>query len=381
MMKDICKVLNADLESVLNGEYDSFGNIDYDGKLYWVKVDMLSALSAYVPINNTNKKWEVIYTLYFGRDENCSTKIAEFRFFDGEPKKHIVNQMSQIILHWISKTRIKKPKEKKCEFKYLDEDEARINKASENLGMKFEPRDDHATCTISYNDIYEMTNMTKAELEQKYWEAQRRIDEYEAERDRFLKDIDDRDQSISDLIDANEKLTKENDKLSVDISREKDKHDAATEKCKELTKDAEFWKEKAYEMDKKNCELRIRNRELEKELTEKSKRFDMKIEVTPETCYQIDVLAREIDRLEKENKNYKGMLDRIHEIIEGDISNITDETDNKKNPKEFREIRVRECFGRPYYEILYKEDGQMHVGYSSYKLDKVSEWLKEFFID
>ena len=58
-----------------------------------------------------------------------------------------------------------------------------------------------------------------------------------------------------------------------------------------------------------------------------------------------------------------------------------DETDNKKKPKEFREILVRECFGRPYYEILYKEDGKMHVGYSSYKLDKVSEWLKEFFID
>lgn len=247
-----------------------------------------------------------------------------------------------------------------------------------------------------------MTNMTKAELEQKYWEAQRKIDEYERERDRFLKDIDERDQSISDLIDANEKLTKENDKLSVDISREKAKHDTATEKCKELAKDVEFWKGKAYEMDKKNCELRSRNRELEKdcdaradvinyqrerieklekELNEEKQRPHCKVEVTPETCYQIDMLAREIDRLEKENKNCKEMLDRIHEIIEGDISNKTDETDNKKNPKEFKEILVRECFGRPYYEILYKEDGQMHVGYSSYKLDKVSEWLKEFFID
>lgn len=109
-MKDICKVLNSDLESVLNDEYDSFGDIDYDGNLYWVRVYMHGVLSVYVPINNTNKKWEITYALYFGRDENCSTKIAEFTFFDGEPKKHIINQMSQMILHWISKTRIKKPK-------------------------------------------------------------------------------------------------------------------------------------------------------------------------------------------------------------------------------------------------------------------------------
>lgn len=413
MMKDICKVLNADLESVLNGEYDSFANIDYDEKLYWVRICRHDVLSAYVPTNNTNIKWDVIYTLYFGRDENCSTKIAEFRFFDGEPKKHIVNQMSQIILHWISKTRIKKPKEKKCEFKYLDEDEARINKASENLGIKFEIRDDHL-----YFQEDTMTNMTKAELEQKYWEAQRKIDEYERERDRFLKDIDERDQSISDLIDANEKLTKENDKLSVDISREKDKHDAATEKCKELTKDTEFWKEKAYEMDKKNCELRSRNRELEKELDEEKCKLVRKVEFIPETYYQIDILQKKVEKLESDNESYElenndlvcSLAHKTRQIEKLEEKNTelenaleaaelkarknwinsrfgrmgyfdTDMIDNKKNPKEFREILVRECFGRPYYEILYKEDGQMHVGYSSYKLDKVSEWLKEFFID
>lgn len=263
-----------------------------------------------------------------------------------------------------------------------------------------------------------MTNMTKAELEQKYWEAQRKIDEYERERDRFLKDIDERDQSISDLIDTNEKLTKENDKLSVDISREKDKHDAATEKCKELAKDVEFWKGKAYEMDKKNCELRSRNRELEKELDEEKRKLICKVEITPETCQAIDILQKKVEKLESDNESYElenndlicSLAHKTRQIEKLEEKNTelenaleaaelkarknwinsrfgrmgyfdTDMIDNKKNPKEFREILVRECFGRPYYEILYKEDGQMHVGYSSYKLDKVSEWLKEFFID
>lgn len=219
--------------------------------------------------------------------------------------------------------------------------------------------------TIKYLDGYDifntkedtMTNMTKTELEQKYCEAQRKIDEYERERDRFLKDIDKRDQSISDLIDANEKLTKENNKLSVDISKKNDEIDSLlyeldgvqiklsnktrdyetykhlaenlndenarlntikielSKTAKELAKDVKFWKEKAYEMDKKNCEFRSRNRELEKELEKEKLRLVCKVEVTPETCYQIDILAREIDRLEKENKNCKGMLDTQHEHI------------------------------------------------------------------
>lgn len=103
-----------------------------------------------------------------------------------------------------------------------------------------------------------------------------------------------------------------------------------------------------------------------------------------------------IERLKKENDE----LSRINSIRLGDINRLQDKIDilelqNKsledeknaslskefKKSKEFKEILVRECFGRPYYEILYEEDGQMHVGYSSYKLDKVSEWLKEFFID
>lgn len=223
-------------------------------------------------------------------------------------------------------------------------------------------------------------------------------------------------------------------KLGSELDKAIKKHDAATEKCKELAKDVEFWKEKAYEMDKKNCELRSRNRELEKdcdaradvinyqrerieklekELEKEKQRLHCKVEITPETCCQIDILAREIDKLEKENKNCKDMLDTQHEHIKRveeenvelknalEAANLklkkqigclwfdilsnapSDYPKNvyKKKSKEFKEILVRECFGRPYYEILYKEDGNMHVGYSSYKLDKVSEWLKEFFID
>lgn len=36
--------------------------------------------------------------------------------------------------------------------------------------------------------------------------------------------------------------------------------------------------------------------------------------------------------------------------------------------------------GKPYYSIQYIENGERHIGYSSYKLDCVSEWLREYFI-
>lgn len=72
------------------------------------------------------------------------------------------------------------------------------------------------------------------------------------------KHMSDKNEKIDILVTANEKL-------EIELSKAVKKHDAATEKCKELAKDVEFWKEKTYEMDKKNCELRSRNRELEKD--------------------------------------------------------------------------------------------------------------------
>lgn len=56
---------------------------------------------------------------------------------------------------------------------------------------------------------------------------------------------------------------------------------------------------------------------------------------------------------------------------------------------EFVEILIRETDGypyytdgkpHPYYEIHYIENGEHHVGYSSYSIKQVSEYLKEFFI-
>lgn len=45
------------------------------------------------------------------------------------------------------------------------------------------------------------------------------------------------------------------------------------------------------------------------------------------------------------------------------------------------EIIVHGTVDRPYYEIKYREvgDSEYHIGYSSYKLDNVLEWLKECF--
>ena len=37
--------------------------------------------------------------------------------------------------------------------------------------------------------------------------------------------------------------------------------------------------------------------------------------------------------------------------------------------------------GKPYYHIQYlNEKGERHIGYSSYKLDCISEFLREYFI-
>jgi len=45
------------------------------------------------------------------------------------------------------------------------------------------------------------------------------------------------------------------------------------------------------------------------------------------------------------------------------------------------EIVVHGTKEKPYYEIKYRDlsDGQIHIGYSSYNLDFVFEWLEECF--
>ena len=47
---------------------------------------------------------------------------------------------------------------------------------------------------------------------------------------------------------------------------------------------------------------------------------------------------------------------------------------------EFVKLTVRDINGKPYYSIIYLEDGNEFEGYSSYSLDVVSDYLKEYFI-
>lgn len=46
---------------------------------------------------------------------------------------------------------------------------------------------------------------------------------------------------------------------------------------------------------------------------------------------------------------------------------------------EFVKLTVRDINGKPYYSIIYLEDGNEIEGYSSYSLDVVSDYLKRYF--
>lgn len=47
--------------------------------------------------------------------------------------------------------------------------------------------------------------------------------------------------------------------------------------------------------------------------------------------------------------------------------------------KDFVMLKVRDLNGRPYYSIIYLEEGCEHEGYSSYDLKVISEYLKRYF--
>lgn len=55
--------------------------------------------------------------------------------------------------------------------------------------------------------------------------------------------------------------------------------------------------------------------------------------------------------------------------------------DVKKTKVESLDIIVTMMEDKPYYEIKYKEVGSNHfcIGYSSYRLDYVLEWKKQYF--
>ena len=45
----------------------------------------------------------------------------------------------------------------------------------------------------------------------------------------------------------------------------------------------------------------------------------------------------------------------------------------------FVKLTVRDSNGRPFYSIIYLEDGNEFEGYSSYSLDVISDYLKRYF--
>ena len=47
--------------------------------------------------------------------------------------------------------------------------------------------------------------------------------------------------------------------------------------------------------------------------------------------------------------------------------------------KECEELKVIDLNGRPYYSIIYLEEGCEHEGYASYDLMVISEYLKRYF--
>lgn len=66
------------------------------------------------------------------------------------------------------------------------------------------------------------------------------------------------------------------------------------------------------------------------------------------------------------------------------FDNIADSNCNGRDIKvkvTSAEIVVHGTIDKPYYEIKYREIGssEYHVGYSSYDLNNVFEWLKECF--
>ncbi|MBR0090592.1 MAG: hypothetical protein IJP92_02720 [Lachnospiraceae bacterium] len=44
-------------------------------------------------------------------------------------------------------------------------------------------------------------------------------------------------------------------------------------------------------------------------------------------------------------------------------------------------VTYKEYAGKPYYEIMYEENGEVIVGFGTYNIDILSEWINEYFID
>ncbi len=53
--------------------------------------------------------------------------------------------------------------------------------------------------------------------------------------------------------------------------------------------------------------------------------------------------------------------------------------DHEKIKTCFAQIIVNNSEDKPYYSIMYWENGEMNIGFSSYNLDYVRRWLNEEF--
>ena len=68
--------------------------------------------------------------------------------------------------------------------------------------------------------------------------------------------------------------------------------------------------------------------------------------------------------------------------MENEMANVAAVTDTKTEIEGvFPQIVVTGTAEKPYFQIVYfdPKDGYIHVGYSSYDLSYVFQWLKEFF--
>lgn len=69
---------------------------------------------------------------------------------------------------------------------------------------------------------------------------------------------------------------------------------------------------------------------------------------------------------------------------------ITEQEPCEDNQREFIELVVEyinpdlciypEYRGKPYFSIKYRENGKYIVGFGSYKIEMISQWIKEYFI-
>ena len=45
------------------------------------------------------------------------------------------------------------------------------------------------------------------------------------------------------------------------------------------------------------------------------------------------------------------------------------------------DLQIGEHKGKPYYEIEYEENGEIHIGFSSYNLEVISEYIRDYFVN